>query len=598
MSDFGTGRRDGLRLSLDGLNAPSSSSRRLTAGVRVGGGGGVPPPPMTVPTITTPTVTPSPSSLRNIEQIFIMGQQESGDSNGPSSETHEHAARFVPPSLLVSGGGGEGGGGNSSLAVTPSAIPADLSTPTIANVILDMTMNNGDDEEAMINRPTTVGDVMKQLQESESTLNSQHHQPPNTLTTMSLQPVKEEPPPPPMPPLTRPNRPTSLSLTVPPMASGATSRKRKSLQSVIQQLSPAASAVGAAGKTSLPALFAASSTADQAPASSASSSTNASRLKPEVIERLLHPHASHDVPVSPLHSLASVSAIQNPLPVDRPSTSIIDRLPLPSFGGTSGGGIVGTDRPVNLSKTPDADYPPTQLLPPPTLTELPTQIQTAAQSQSVHHQPPVLSKPQPPVNNIHLLLSAASQQSSLMMTAVTAAAAANEVKTEPQIAPPVDRYENDQDAAAHNHQILPPPPSLVPADTARRKIKRHPSEESVADPYLDPNVLSKLPEGERKKILRRQRNKEAAARCRKRRLDQTVSLEDQVQEWETRLDELKREITSLSAQESGLVAILQAHRAHCKVVGTPVYTQGPTKTPSGGKKSKQSRDNDANGGHS
>ena len=59
-----------------------------------------------------------------------------------------------------------------------------------------------------------------------------------------------------------------------------------------------------------------------------------------------------------------------------------------------------------------------------------------------------------------------------MMTAVTAAAAANEVKTEPQIAPPVDRYEKDQDAAARNHQILPPPPSLVPADTARRKIKR------------------------------------------------------------------------------------------------------------------------------
>ena len=65
-----------------------------------------------------------------------------------------------------------------------------------------------------------------------------------------------------------------------------------------------------------------------------------------------------------------------------PISFFFAQLPLPSFGGTSGGGIVGTDRPVNLSKTPDADYPPTQLLPPPTLTELPTQIQTAAQSQS------------------------------------------------------------------------------------------------------------------------------------------------------------------------------------------------------------------------
>ena len=71
-------------------------------------------------------------------------------------------------------------------------------------------------------------------------------------------------------------------------------------------------------------------------------------------------------------------------------------------------------------------------------------------------------------------------------------------------------------------------PRLLSETYSSCVIYRHPSEESVADPYLDPNVLSKLPEGERKKILRRQRNKEAAARCRKRRLDQTVSLEDQV----------------------------------------------------------------------
>ena len=56
----------------------------------------------------------------------------------------------------MSGGGGEGGGGNSSLAVTPSAIPADLSTPTIANVILDMTMNNGDDEEVNIQAASII----------------------------------------------------------------------------------------------------------------------------------------------------------------------------------------------------------------------------------------------------------------------------------------------------------------------------------------------------------------------------------------------------------------------------------------------------------
>ena len=76
--------------------------------------------------------------------------------------------------------------------------------------------------------------------------------------------------------------------------------------------------------------------------------------------------------------------------------------------------------------------------------------------------------------------------------------------------------------------------------------------------------LSHLPDDERKKALRRLRNKEAAARCRKRRLDQTVSLEDQVADWEAKVNQMRREITSLSAEESELRALLEAHKQSCQ----------------------------------
>ena len=79
--------------------------------------------------------------------------------------------------------------------------------------------------------------------------------------------------------------------------------------------------------------------------------------------------------------------------------------------------------------------------------------------------------------------------------------------------------------------------------------------------------LSHLPDEERKKVLRRQRNKEAAARCRKRRLDQTLSLEDQVHDWELKTAALRREIEALAAQENSLLAVLEKHKklSKCKL---------------------------------
>ncbi len=80
-----------------------------------------------------------------------------------------------------------------------------------------------------------------------------------------------------------------------------------------------------------------------------------------------------------------------------------------------------------------------------------------------------------------------------------------------------------------------------------------------------PAATSNLtPEEEQKKILRRQRNKEAAARCRKRRLDQTVSLQEEVDKWETRKAEMEEEVKSLEVQKRELEILLESHRANCK----------------------------------
>ena len=78
--------------------------------------------------------------------------------------------------------------------------------------------------------------------------------------------------------------------------------------------------------------------------------------------------------------------------------------------------------------------------------------------------------------------------------------------------------------------------------------------------------LSGLSNEERRKILRRQRNKEAAARCRKRRLDQTVGLQEQVDQWIESRNELQREINELQNQETELQNMLNLHQlTNCKL---------------------------------
>ena len=65
---------------------------------------------------------------------------------------------------------------------------------------------------------------------------------------------------------------------------------------------------------------------------------------------------------------------------------------------------------------------------------------------------------------------------------------------------------------------------------------------------------------DRKKQLRRLRNKEAPARCRKRRVDQTMSLQTEVDRLEEVKRDLHQEMQSLQREMDKLKGILDLHQ--------------------------------------
>ena len=72
------------------------------------------------------------------------------------------------------------------------------------------------------------------------------------------------------------------------------------------------------------------------------------------------------------------------------------------------------------------------------------------------------------------------------------------------------------------------------------------------------------PEEEEKRRIRRERNKLAAARCRKRRVDQIETLQKDVEDWEERKRLLQEEIARLQQQREEFTFILEAHKSVCK----------------------------------
>merc|ERR1712025_264557 len=73
------------------------------------------------------------------------------------------------------------------------------------------------------------------------------------------------------------------------------------------------------------------------------------------------------------------------------------------------------------------------------------------------------------------------------------------------------------------------------------------------------------PEEEEKRRLRRDRNRLAAAKCRKRRLDQIETLQLEVDGWEKRNKKLEDEIAALRAEKDEMAFLLAAHKSSCKL---------------------------------
>jgi len=95
-------------------------------------------------------------------------------------------------------------------------------------------------------------------------------------------------------------------------------------------------------------------------------------------------------------------------------------------------------------------------------------------------------------------------------------------------------------------------------EPAKRKRKGN-----MKDDYDD------LPPTERQRlIMRRERNKQAAARCRQRREDLTQSLMNEVKMWEGKKNDLEEEIQQLRSQKEELEYILQAHSSTCGLMTT------------------------------
>ncbi|XP_030032703.1 transcription factor kayak isoform X2 [Manduca sexta] len=73
------------------------------------------------------------------------------------------------------------------------------------------------------------------------------------------------------------------------------------------------------------------------------------------------------------------------------------------------------------------------------------------------------------------------------------------------------------------------------------------------------------PEEEERRKIRRERNKMAAARCRKRRLDHTNELQEETDKLEEKKHALQEEIRKLNADREQLQVILQNHMVSCRL---------------------------------
>lgn len=116
---------------------------------------------------------------------------------------------------------------------------------------------------------------------------------------------------------------------------------------------------------------------------------------------------------------------------------------------------------------------------------------------------------------------------------------------------------------------VPHPPPMSSEDKKKKRTGQ-----TISNGGRKPTITPDMPVDEqRKRLLRRERNKEAAARCRKRRLDQTVMLQDEVDMWEAKKMEMEEDIRKLEKQKRELESALKSHRSECKKNNSAVTTK-------------------------
>jgi len=126
-----------------------------------------------------------------------------------------------------------------------------------------------------------------------------------------------------------------------------------------------------------------------------------------------------------------------------------------------------------------------------------------------------------------------------------------------------------------NRPILTVQPQPKCEETKPKKqanVRRTPKSRPGVKASTNESELS--PEEAQRLVVRRERNKAAAARCRKRRMDQISYLSDEVQVHEEKKLALENTIAQLKAQKEELEYILSQHQSECQLV-VPGLRQQP-----------------------
>ncbi|XP_077522685.1 transcription factor kayak isoform X3 [Amblyomma americanum] len=166
------------------------------------------------------------------------------------------------------------------------------------------------------------------------------------------------------------------------------------------------------------------------------------------------------------------------------------------------------------------------------------------------------------------------------------------------------QQQQQQQAASFWSQHQPPPMVTVkqevdddwlpPCTTQQMQlppqVTRHSSNTPAPSPPLPhkpartgggrrPNRSEKLsPEEEERRRVRRERNKLAAARCRKRRMDHTNSLIQETEGLAEARNKLQKDLATLKHEKENLEFILEAHKATCKILHFKADASAATST--------------------